>query len=286
MKVSYAISGQVYVDVDHRGKPTANAYGLTGVTLHLTGANGDTKATTTNRGGNFVFRDLRPGTFEITVLPSGLPPSLRVPSKPETVKLGPNGLAFVSIGVTPVRTTVTNTLGGGTLSLSLDVQPSQAPPGALVHVVARARQASRVEAALGSAPPVDLASTANGTFEGDVEMPADAAGVALLKVTASANGAHAEQTTMVFVTNGPLAILTLDPGYVETGATVTLSLDLLVQPTDLVVQVGDRTVPMTAVGRRQFEGTFDAPGQPGTLPVTVHVNGKELAQQVLTVVKP
>ena len=283
---SYAISGQVYVDVDGVGHPTTHSYGLAGVSVHLTGPSGERKTATTDDTGSFVFRDLKLGAYRVSIGSLGNTHGLEAPARPTAVQLtNDHGLAYISIGLTRVKPTVTTTLGGGrgSLALSVDIQPAQAPPTALIHVKATSQGASSAYAAFGGGTPVALAATQPGVFEGDIAVPASARGVAVLTVKASSPDAQAEQTTMVFVTNAALATLDVEPGYAEPGTTVQLVAHLLVAARSVHTVVQGVPVPMQLTKDRTYVGTLQAPAKPGPYQLELDVDGKVLVRKTLTV---
>lgn len=287
LKASYAISGQVYVDVNGAGHPTANSYGQPGVSVQLVGPNGGRKTTTTDGTGSFVFRDLKLGAYQVSIGSLGNAHGLEAPAKATVVELtNDHGLAFISIGLTRVKPKVTTTLGGGkgSLPLSVDIQPPQAPPTALVHVRATSQGASSVSAAFGGETPVTLEATQPGVFEGDIAVPTSARGVAILTVKASSSEAQAEQASIVFVTAGPLATLEVEPGYAEPGTDVRLVAHLLVAAKSVRVAIQGTPIPMHLTKDRTYVGTIKAPVKPGPYGLELSVDGKVLARTILTVV--
>ena len=283
LDVSYAITGQVFADVAGTGKPSSASYGLTGVSVHLTGPKGATRTAVTDSTGAFSFSSLQPGSYSVSIIASSLPKDFEPKVAPVRVTVSDTSSPFVSLPAKPVPTTVTNTLNSKTLAMAVTVKPTEAPPGAVVHVTVQAAGATRVRAGIGTGTQTTLHKTAPGVFAGDVTVPADAVGVALVRVDAGNGQATASQTQMLYVSQGPLATLALDPSYAAPGTTVHVSAQLLVNAEHVSVTVGGKAHELTANGTRSYAGAIQAPGNDGHYPVVLRADGKTLARTTLVV---
>ncbi|MEJ2667652.1 MAG: SdrD B-like domain-containing protein [Deinococcales bacterium] len=283
LDVSYAITGQVFADVAGTGKPTSDSYGLAGVSVHLTGPKGTTQTAVTDATGAFSFPSLEPGAYSVGIVAGSLPKDFEPKVAPVQVTVSDASSPFVSLPARPVPTTVTNTLNSKTLAMAVTVSPTEAPPGAVVHVTVQASKATQVRANIGAGTATVLKRGSAGVFDGDVTVPTSAAGVAIVNVEASNTEASATQTQMVFVSPGPLATLALDPSYVAPGSTVHVSAKLLVNAQHVTVTVGGTTHELTARGTRSYAGDILAPSTDGHYPVVLSVDGKTLARSTLVV---
>ena len=283
LQVSYAITGQVFLDPTGNGTPGAASVGLAGVSVNLD-RNREVVATVqSGANGAFAFRELQPGSYRVELVDASLPTGYTSTTPPRTVEVSDTRLPFVSLGATPPKATVKNTLGAGSIALSTQVLPNHAPPQAVVTVRVRASAATSVVVEASDGSETKLRAARDGTFEGQVEIPASASAVELFKVTAANATSSSTQTAMVLVNDEPLATLTLDPGSPEVGAEVTAQAHVLVRADRAWLKLGDATIELTSAGDQRFTGSFAAPAKAGDYPITLFVDGKARAERTLSV---
>ena len=82
-----------------------DAGGHSGVRLQLTN-NGDTLRTVSNGGGRFRFGDLRAGHWELTVLPTGMPPQHRAEQEHVGIDVAAGAAEEVLVRIIPVKQSV------------------------------------------------------------------------------------------------------------------------------------------------------------------------------------
>ena len=292
VKRSFSVSGQVYSAAPGSRHPTAQSRGLTFVTVQLSGPNGEQRSTDTDASGDFVFNGLAPGHYLLALvqrsLPAGYHPNLRSVS----VDLGPaNSAPSVELGVTPPQTVVTTTLTAGSLALHARVSPSTAPSGAQLTITATAPGASGVNARWANGPSVALSPLGGGRFQGTVTLPPlphrhgrhTSDGAETLQITARSAKHSVTQDETVIVTSGPLATLTLTPGFATPGERVSVEAHVLVKAAHVDVRLQGTSTALTRTGPGAFTGTMLAPAKAGTFTATLLADGKQLAQGHLAV---
>ena len=292
VKRSFDVSGQVYTAKPGNRHPNAQSRGLPYVAVRLTGPGGKEQTTGTDASGNFDFGGLAPGRYQLELVQRSLPTGYQPNQGPVGVDLGPsNSAPSVELSAAPPRTVVTTTLTAGSLALHARVTPSTAPAGAQLTVTATAPGASQVSARWASGPAVVLSAVGGGRFRGSVTLPRlpkrngrpASAGAEVLQVTARSAKHSVTQEETVIVTPGPLATLTLTPGFATSGQRVSVEAHVLVKASRVEVQLRGATVPLSRADRGRYTGTLVAPAAAGTFTVTLLVDGKPLASGHLAV---
>ena len=284
LTVSYAITGQVFVDVAGTGKPTSAATGMANAEVELVQAGKRIQTARTSSDGSFAFRALQPGIYRVAVVTSSLPTGYRATTKPTTTTVSNQGLPFVSLGVQPPKATVKTTLGSGSIALNASVSPTNAPPRALVSVSAKATNASAVSVTTSDGTITHLHETQAGRFVGDVTIPKSAKAVELLKVVASNATDSESQNVMVFINDAPLASITLSPGYADAGTAVAVAATVRTAATKVELRINGRTINLKASGKQSYSGTLTAPKTKGSYEVQLYVDGERAASRTLEVV--
>ncbi len=289
---SFSVSGQVYSAAPGSRHPTAQSRGLPFVTVRLTGPNGKQRSSDADASGDFVFNGLAPGHYLLALVQRSLPAGYHPSQSTVSVDLGPaNSAPSVELGATPPRTVVTTTLTAGSLALHARVSPSTAPPGAQLTITATAPGASRVSARWASGRSVALSPLGGGRFQGTVTLPPlpqrhgrhVSAGAETLQVTARTVKRSVTQEETVIVTSGPLATLTLTPGFATPGERVSMEAHVLVKASHVDIRLQGASTTLARTGPGAFTGTVQAPAKAGTYTVTLLADGKQLAKGRLAV---
>ncbi len=292
VKRSFSVSGQVYTAKAGSRHPDAQSSGLPYVSVRLTGPGGTQRTAGTGASGDFDFGGLAPGHYQLELVQHSLPAGYRPNQGPVSVDLGPASSApSVDLGAAPPKTLVTTTLTAGSLALHARVSPSTAPPGAQLTVTANAPGASRVTARWSSGPSVALSSAGAGRFQATVTVPSlperkgtrASAGAEVLQVTARSGKHRVTQDVTVIVVPGPLATLTLTPGFATAGQKVSVEAHVLVAASHVAVRMKGASASLSRTAAGRYVGALVAPATDGTFTVTLLVDGKPLATGHLAV---
>lgn len=287
---TYAISGQAFLTKAGSDRPTSASRPLPFVSVRLSGPRGERRTVTTDASGNFLFGGLTPGHYLVRLVQASLPAADRSTGGPQAVELGPShSSATLDLGAAHVKADVSNTLSTGSLALQAHSSLSTAPPGADITVTAVAPGASAVSASWPGGAATALRPLGAGRFAGTLTVPgpagggAPAAGADVLEVTARAGKQRVTQDLTVVVVPGPLATLTLAPGFAAPGQSVSVTAHLLVKSSHVVLRLGTASTALERKGDGTYAGTLSAPARPGTYDLALFVDGKRLAEARLAV---
>ncbi|QGJ68433.1 Hypothetical protein PBC10988_0920 [Planctomycetales bacterium 10988] len=127
------ISGTVYQDFNTNGIQDAGEPGISGVTLNLTGiddlGNNVTLTTVTDADGNYLFQDLRLGTYAVTeIQPTDFVDGLETPGTLGGVVVGDNTIAQIVLTIDDSRSFENNFGELGALTPIPNPLPAPTPP--------------------------------------------------------------------------------------------------------------------------------------------------------------
>jgi hypothetical protein len=284
LKPSYALLGEVFLDPHRLGRPQPGDQPLPYVQVHLQGEGFDEVAQT-DGNGNFLFRDLKAGTYSLSLVASSLPQGETPTTPPQEVDLKAGQAPLILLGAGPVPSKTIQTLSQNSLSLLAHLGAASAPPGALVRVEAQVGgPVQQVEARIGEGAPVALQALGKGAYRGWIQVPQAAGPVLVVTVEALGQGASAQQTLLLLVQPGPLASITLSPAVTFPGSLVQVQVHLLFQPKGPpLLHLGSQLIPLQEVGDRRYTGVFSTPEAAGTYTLHLTVGSAEVAKASLEV---
>jgi hypothetical protein len=276
LEVIVNLSGTTFTDHNRDGLRDADEEVLPYVQVVLRGTS-VTRTATADARGEFLFQDLVPGNYTLSIEPTSLPHRFEATTLTVAVDLQPGPLIRVALGAIARQREIVQTLAVGTLSLFARVQPFAAPPHADIQITAQAQgEPEQVIARLGETE-IRLALD-DGSYHGTITVPATARGVLTLTVVATQGDQRIEQQVPVVVREGPLATLEVSPSFLSVGEALQAQAHFLTRVSSAYLILGNAQYPLEAKDDYVFRGELTAPDEPAIYEVQLWADGKQYAR--------
>jgi len=277
------ISGVVWLDQNKNGLRDEGERPLPGVEVILAGPGGFTASRWSDARGRFSISYLPPGHYQIKLRQSSLA-RLQQPGKPIEIVLQPGPLPFISMAVVPKELRKVQTFSLDDASIYIKLGRQVAPPGAdlPLRVTVSGMETPSVYVESGGHKD-ELEPVGDGEYAGYLHVPENAAGAFFYRVVARSDAGEVEQEAMLVVRSGPLARLTVQPAFVDPGASVSVTASLLKRVEAAEVVFRGKAYPL----RRQDDLTWtlqiEAPTEPGRYPLELWIGGNKWAEAAFRV---
>ncbi len=280
LRESLAVVGQVYLEAEGRKRIAPFVW----VVLEGEGLK---RTIQSDEQGRFVFRDLVPGRYRVFVDQKRLPRALEPLGRPQSVELKPGGaVPNLALGIARKKPKLVSSLDPADLTLTLSMEPTSAPRGAEIEVVAESPGAHRVEAFLANGPRVTLEPVAPGRFHGFLKLEADTKARAVFLYVEARKGEHTRTLRrLIRITRGALARITLSDPAPFPGDALEAKARFLYRPRAPYLVLARRRIALEPADARTFVAPLTAPEKPGVYPLELWDGDTRVAKVTLHVAR-